>query len=89
MQRLAVNTFLGVLLGLSGVTAQASDDTSAAIASIITRGPGPVINPENSQYMEEKKSVMAKQAQPHRVKQVKHHGKKKPHAKKYHKKNSN
>jgi hypothetical protein len=85
MNRLAVCTLLGVLIGFGIMTAQASDDTSSAIAPPTMRGPGPVINPEGSQYMEEKKAAMEKQI-PQHTKQGKHHSKKKHHGKKHHKK---
>ncbi|ULH10610.1 hypothetical protein MF265_22260 [Serratia marcescens] len=87
---ISVSALLGLFLGLSAVTAQASEDTSAAIAPLVVRGPGPVINPENSQYMDEKKAAMTKQVQQHQAKQAKHHSKKtKHHAKKHHKKSRN
>lgn len=67
---ISVSALLGLFLGLSAVTAQASEDTSAAIAPLVVRGPGPVINPENSQYME-KKNAAAKAIQQYQARQAK------------------
>ncbi|CFQ32176.1 MULTISPECIES: hypothetical protein [Yersinia] len=73
MNKLAISTLLGMLLGLGGVTTQASADTSTAITPPIARGPGPVINPENSQYIEEKNAAAKVKD---KVKPTNHHGKK-------------
>ncbi|HEJ7887079.1 TPA: hypothetical protein SMI12_004088 [Serratia liquefaciens] len=91
MRQLSIGVLVASLLGF-GMTAAvaapmptASADTSAAIAPLVARGPGPVINPEGSKYMEEKKAAMEKQM-PQHTKQGKHHSKKKHHGKKHHKK---
>ncbi|HHL0960456.1 TPA: hypothetical protein ACQVH3_005266 [Serratia marcescens] len=76
----------GISAAVAAPMPTASADTSAAIAPLATRGSGPVINPEGSKYMEDKKAEMEKQM-PQHTKQVKHHAKKaKHHGKKHHKK---
>lgn len=83
MRQLSIGVLLASLLG-GGLTPaeaapihMASADTSAEIAPLITRGPGPVVNPENSQYMEEKNAaVKAKNQVKHGAKATRHHGKK-------------
>lgn len=83
---------LGASLLVFWVTALAADpmqtiiaDTSATITPLVTRGPGPVVNPEGSKYMEEKKAPGGKQIT-HNTKQDKHHEKKKNRGKNHHKK---
>ncbi|MBU9839261.1 hypothetical protein J1780_04740 [Rahnella aceris] len=74
---------IGVLLGLGLTTVEAapihmtSADTSAEIAPLIARGPGPVVNPENSQFMEDKNAaIKATNQVNHEAKPARHQGKK-------------
>ncbi|MFZ4170596.1 hypothetical protein ACEV60_18350 [Enterobacter ludwigii] len=60
MNKYTAFTLLIFLNGLSTIAANASDDTSSAISAVAARGPGPVINPENSQYMEDKNAAEKK-----------------------------
>ncbi|EHN8908261.1 hypothetical protein F6T93_001527 [Enterobacter hormaechei] len=75
MNKYTAFTLLIFLNGLSTIAANASDDTSSAISAVAARGPGPVINPENSQYMEDKNAAEKK-----RIESKAHN--KKQHAKK-------
>lgn len=91
MRQLLISVLGASLLGF-WVTAMAAApmqtviaDTSATIAPLVTRGPGPVVNPEGSQYMEEKKASGGKIITQN-IKQDKHHDKKKHRGKNYHKK---
>ncbi|MEH4267000.1 hypothetical protein [Klebsiella aerogenes] len=55
-----------VLAACAGGSVQASKDTSGSLAPVsnplLLRGPGPVINPDNSVYMDEKKKAEALRA---------------------------
>ncbi|MNG54820.1 hypothetical protein D3C79_128730 [compost metagenome] len=82
MKKLTVNILLGVLIGFSAATTQANDSISATVAQVVSLGPGPVINPENSLYIEEKKAAMVKQVQHYQAKQIKRRGKKNKHHRK-------
>lgn len=92
MRQLSIGVLVASLLGF-GISAAvaapmptATADTSAAIAPLAARGPGPVINPEGSKYMGDKKAAMEKQT-PQHTKKSKHHAKKAKHyGKKHHKK---
>lgn len=57
---------LTVLVSCVGFSAQASKDTSASLVPVrnplLLRGPGPVINPDNSVYMDEKKKAEMRRA---------------------------
>ncbi|WP_261464751.1 hypothetical protein [Serratia marcescens] len=92
MRQLSIGVLVASLLGFGISAAMAAPmpttraDTSVAIAPLTVRGPGPVINPEGSKHMENKKVALEKQT-PQHSRQGTHHAKKiKPHGKKHHKK---
>ncbi|HGM5323939.1 hypothetical protein AAY84_04230 [Serratia marcescens] len=76
MNKLIISILLSTAFGLSGSAAQANDGTPAAIAPIVSLGPGPVINLANSLNMEEKKAAMVKQIQQYQAKQIEPRSKK-------------
>ncbi|EGH0794905.1 TPA: hypothetical protein ACGSNH_001942 [Escherichia coli] len=94
MNKLQIYILLGLLSGLNITTVQARDNSYPSVPPMSPRGPGPVINPENSQYMEEKEARLAKQIQHHQSAQekrtikekrttTKHHSEKKHNKKKH------
>ncbi|MFZ4172206.1 hypothetical protein ACEV60_26660 [Enterobacter ludwigii] len=89
MRQLSMGVLVVSLMGLGMASAVAAPmptagaDTSSTIAPLITRGPGPVIAPKGSKYMEEKNAAVKKQISQH-ARQDKHHGKKNHHSKKKH-----
>jgi hypothetical protein len=56
MNKYTVYILLTISSGFSLSIANATSTSSQAKNPVVERGPGPVINPENSQYIEEKKS---------------------------------
>ncbi|MGO2143624.1 MAG: hypothetical protein ACTH4K_08790 [Serratia bockelmannii] len=92
MRQFSIVVLVASLTGATAVIAapmQAAPPAPTAVAPHVTHGPGPVINPENSQYMEEKNAA-AKVTQKHQTKETKHHRKKtQRYAQKCHNKNRN
>lgn len=68
MRQLSI-ALIALLFGSTAIAADmptdstGSPDTSARTQPPLVFGPGPVINPENSQYMEEKNAAMEKAQQ--------------------------
>ncbi|MEH4990386.1 hypothetical protein ACOY5P_24150 [Enterobacter asburiae] len=81
MNKYIVCILLTFLSGFSIVEANASDDTSTAISPVVAKGVGPVINPENSQFMENKNTAVKKRLES-KVHNKKHHAKKRHSRKK-------
>ncbi|HCC3327757.1 TPA: hypothetical protein M4731_000929 [Salmonella enterica] len=69
MRQLSAAVVVAFLFGFSAVAADMpadsthSSDTSAPTRPPLVFGPGPVINPENSQYLEDKNAAMKKDQQ--------------------------
>ena len=69
MRQLSAAVVAASLFGFSAVAADMpadsthSSDTSAPTRPRLVFGPGPVINPENSQYMEDQSAAMKKEQQ--------------------------
>ncbi|MBH3035808.1 hypothetical protein GW643_17255 [Serratia marcescens] len=61
MNKFTVNYFLPLFLIFPVTIAQAEGKIPKSVKPVISLEPGPVINPENSQYMEEKKAKIDKQ----------------------------
>ncbi|ENX4473607.1 hypothetical protein ACFO72_004577 [Enterobacter roggenkampii] len=67
MRQLSVGVLTLSLLGFTSVALAESNPISASVqdaptarTSLVAQGPGPVINPENSQYMSEKNATVKK-----------------------------
>lgn len=69
MRQLSAAVVVASLFGFSAVAADMpadsalSPDTSAPTRPPLVFGPGPVINPENSQYLEDQNAAMKKEQQ--------------------------
>ncbi|ENX4473327.1 hypothetical protein ACFO72_004286 [Enterobacter roggenkampii] len=69
MRQLSAALVVASLFGFSAVAADMpadsahSSDTSSPTRPPLVFGPGPVINPENSQYMEDQNTAMKKEQQ--------------------------
>lgn len=65
MRQLSVAVLITSLVSFAANAADSSnsEDTAAPSRPALAFGPGPVINPENSQYMEDKKAAINKEQQ--------------------------